>query len=88
MMITFFLSDYDENQEPLTSRDADGSDYYFKSMVAAIVVAVVVSLVLLILVAFYLKRNITYKAIISGNGNRAEMGRSNKVNLRHSGHHS
>ena len=56
-------------------------DYYYKSMIAAIVVAVVVGVILLVLVALYLKRNITYKAIISGRGNRAEMGRTNKVNF-------
>jgi hypothetical protein len=48
-------------------------------MVAAIVVAVVVSVVLVVLVGFYLKRNITYKAIISGRANRGEMAHSSKV---------
>ena len=75
------ILDYDESQEPFTSNDVDVVDYYYKSMIAAIVVAVVVGVILLVLVALYLKRNITYKAIISGRGNRAEMGRTNKVNF-------
>ncbi len=53
--------------------------YYYKSMVAAIVVAVIVSVVLIVLGGLYLKRNITYKAIISGGANRSELAHSNKV---------
>jgi hypothetical protein len=88
LSLVFFLSitlihfaDYDESQEPFIGGGSEASNdgHFYKSMVAAIVVAVVVSVVLVVLVGFYLKRNITYKAIISGRANRGEMAHSSKV---------
>jgi hypothetical protein len=76
------FADYDESQEPFIGgggSEANNDGHFYKSMVAAIVVAVVVSVVLVVLVGFYLKRNITYKAIISGRANRGEMAHSSKV---------
>ena len=78
-ILNCFFLDYDESQEPFIGGDANSDGHYYKSMIAAIVVAVVVSVVLVVLVAFYLKRNITYKAIISGRANRSELPHSSKV---------
>ena len=79
MLYLYFFSDYDESQEPFVGSDNPSDSHYYNSMIAAIVVAVVVSVVLILLVGFYLKRNITYKAIISGGANRSDLAHSNKV---------
>lgn len=68
--------DYDESQEPyLGIHDS----FYYKSMVAAIVIAVIVSAILIALVSIFLRRAITYKAIISGTGSRGISNSTTKV---------
>lgn len=70
--------DYDESQEPFTGTH---DSFYYKSMVAAIVIAVIVSAILIALVSVFLKRAITYKAIISGTGNRGATSSTTKVGI-------